>query len=70
VSKRLLHNTCRFKSHAGLTCYFNVGLTIHLFMDTNKIQLKKPSPTYRMTVALLVVTVTSTELRMPAVFRK
>jgi hypothetical protein len=47
-----------------------MGLTIHLFIDTNKIQLKNVSPAYRMTVALLVVTVTSTELRMPAVFRK
>jgi hypothetical protein len=43
-----------------------MGLIIHLFTDTNKIQLKNTSPAYRMTVTHLVVTVTSTEIRMPA----
>jgi hypothetical protein len=70
MSKLLLHNTCRFKSHPGLTCYFNIGLIIHLFIVTNKLQFKNTSPAYRMNVALSVVTVTGTELRMPAVSRK
>ena len=36
-----MHNTCRFKSHPGLTCYFNIGLIIHLFIDTQKISVEK-----------------------------
>jgi hypothetical protein len=39
-------------------------------MDTNKIQLKNTSLAYSMTAALLVVTLTSTAVRMPAIFRK
>ena len=41
VSKLLLHNTCRFKSHPALTCYFNIGLIIHLFIDTQKNSVEK-----------------------------
>jgi hypothetical protein len=39
-------------------------------MGTNKIQLKNTSPAYRITAALVVVTLTSRGVRMPAVFRK
>jgi hypothetical protein len=41
VSKRLLHNTCRFKSRPGLTCYFDMGFINHLFIDTKKNSVEK-----------------------------